>query len=609
MATLILKLSPERVVQLTKSVTSIGSGLTNDVRINDASIQERHAHVLRDRNGFRIFATDGAKIVVNGKRRNEWSLSEGDEIGLGHVMIVYRTRDLLDNEVTDPDAVRPAPTPRVPSKVDPDASITESVPLEAFKKLYRFSAKINEAETLDDIRRNLVDAVIELARADTGFLLMIKEGRVEVDVARDRVGRDLPSEDIKLSDSIVGDVIRRRKPLLISDALEDSIFSDSRSVVNYQLRSVIAVPIVHRDELLGVLYLGCDRKPSAFSAEFLDILMVFAAQAGLLVKNAVLIEGLRSDNEALKMQLDKQVFGEIVGGSTSMHGVFKLISRVAPTDISMLIVGETGTGKELIAREIHRRSSRAEGPFIAINTSAIPENLLEAELFGHVKGAFTGALTDRRGKFVEANGGTLFLDEIGDMAPSLQAKLLRVLQERAVEPVGSNKTQPIDIRVIAATNRDLDQMQVEGTFRADLFFRLNEVQVVLPPLRERADDIILLATYFLSKHSEQMGRRFRKFTERCNAAMKRYRWRGNVRELEARVKKAVVMAEGPDIDLADMELDEGGMTEVLNLRDAKEAYARRYILEVLALNDGNRSKTARDLGIDPRTVYKYVEGK
>src|SRR5687768_3658193 len=241
MASLILKLAPERVVTLTKSVTSIGSGLTNDVRLNDASVQERHAHVLRDRNGFRIFATDGAKVVVNGKRRTEWSLSEGDEIEVGHITIVYRAQDPIDNDATDPEAERRAP-PRQPSKADND-SITESVPLKAFKKLYRFSAKINEAETLDDIRRNLVNAVIELARADTGFLLVMKEGRAEVDVARDRIGQDLPAEDIKLSDSIVSDVIRRGQPLLISDALEDSIFSDSRSVVNYKLRSVIAVPI------------------------------------------------------------------------------------------------------------------------------------------------------------------------------------------------------------------------------------------------------------------------------------------------------------------------------------------------------------------------------
>jgi transcriptional regulator with GAF, ATPase, and Fis domain len=478
------------------------------------------------------------------------------------------------------------------------------------KRLYQFSARINNSPTLDMLKVNLVDAVIKLADADTGFMVLLGEsGEAEIDIARDRNGNDLPKEEAKLSDSIVSGVIDRKEPILISDALEDSIFGESRSVVNYKLRSVIAVPIRHGDEVLGVLYLGCDRMTSAFSRDFLDILMVFAAQAGLLVKNAILMQALRDDNQALKQALDKQTFGEIVGGSTSMQGIFRAVARFAPSEISALIVGETGTGKELIAREIHRRSSRAGGPFVALNMSAIPENLLEAELFGHVKGAFTGAITDRRGKFSEADGGTLFLDEIGDMPLSLQAKILRVLQERAIEQVGSNKKQAIDIRVISATNRDLKQMQTEGTFRADLYFRLNEVQVVLPPLRERGDDIVLLAKYFLSRYTEQMRRKIHRFTPRAQAAMKRYSWPGNVRELEAKVKKAVVMCETNEIDLADLELEEGNMSRVLTLREAKEVYALRYIREVLELNGGNRSKTARDLGIDPRTVYKYLEGK
>jgi len=456
----------------------------------------------------------------------------------------------------------------------------------------------------------LLDAVIALASADSGFLLVI-EGAAgwSIDVGRDGANQELPKENAKISDSIVADVIRRRGPVLLSDAMEDSIFSDSRSVVNYQLRSVVAVPIIFGDEILGVLYLSCERRASAFTREYLDVLMVFAAQAGLLVKNAMLVDELRHDNEALKNELDARTFGEIVGGSSSMQGIFKAVARFAPTDISVLITGETGTGKELIAREIHRRSTRGEGPFVAINMSAIPENLLEAELFGHVKGAFTGAVTDRRGKFTEADGGTLFLDEIGDMPLSLQAKLLRVIQERQIVPVGSNKPQPIDIRLISATHRDLDEMQEQGTFRADLYFRLNEVQANLPPLRERGEDIPLLASYFLAKYAEQMNRRLRRFTPRALAAMKRFRWRGNVRELEAKVKKAVVMAEGPDIDLADLELSENAMTEIQTLRDAKETYAHRYIREVLELNDGNRSKTARDLGVDPRTIYKYLEGK
>jgi transcriptional regulator with GAF, ATPase, and Fis domain len=630
MATLIVKLNPDRAFRLSKSVTSIGRGPQNDVRIPDPSLEDRHAHVLKDRDSFRIFAADGAKLVVNGKRRNEWPLNDGDQIELGDVRLVYRTADQApDRETTDPavpvlppkstsspnldpSGGHPIPKPRAEtrSRLERSLSITETVPLEALKRLYLFSAKINESPTLDAAKKNLVDSVIKLADADTGFMLVIRDdGAIEIDVARDRLGNDLPQVDAKLSDSIVRDVLQRREPLIISDALEDSIFGESRSVVNFKLRSVIAVPIARGDEMLGVLYLGCDRMTSAFSREFLDILMVFSAQAGLLVKNAVMMNSLREDNQALKVALEKQTFGDIVGGSSSMQGIFRAVARFAPTDISALIIGETGTGKELIAREIHRRSHRAKGPFVAINMSAIPENLLEAELFGHVRGAFTGAIADRRGKFAEADGGTLFLDEIGDMPLSLQAKLLRVIQERAIEQVGSNKKQAIDIRLISATNRDLKELQAEGTFRADLYFRLNEVQVQLPPLRERGDDIVLLAKYFLSRYTEQMGRKIHRFTPRGAAAMKRYSWPGNVRELEAKVKKAVVMCEGAEIDVPDLELDEERMQRILTLREAKEAYAVRYIREVLELNGGNRSKTARDLGIDPRTVYKYLEGK
>ncbi|MCB9650072.1 MAG: sigma 54-interacting transcriptional regulator [Deltaproteobacteria bacterium] len=611
MASLILKLSPERTISLGKSVTSLGRGPQNDVRIAHDSVKERHAHVLKDRRGYRIFATEGASLIVNGKRRPECALSDGDRIQLGEVLLVYRDQELMAEEITDAQMESPLLAARREDleKSSREGSITESVPLEAFKKLYRFSAKLSQSPDLHTMKVNLVDAVIDLAGGDSAFLLVTQGDGFEIDVGRSRNRTDLPREEARLSDSIVQDVLRRRGPVLISDAMEDSVFAESRSVMNYKLRSVVAVPIVLGEEILGVLYLACDQRASAFSRDYLDVLMVFAAQAGLLVKNATLVTQLRQDNQALKEELDARTFGEIVGGSSSMQGIFKAVSRFAPTDISVLITGETGTGKELIAREIHRRSARAEGPFVAINMSAIPDNLLEAELFGHTKGAFTGAVAERRGKFTEADGGTLFLDEIGDLPLSLQAKLLRVIQERQIVPVGSNVPQPIDIRIISATHQDLERMQEEGAFRADLYFRLNEVQVSLPPLRERGEDIPLLASYFLTKYGEQMNRRLRRFTPRALAAMKRFKWRGNVRELEARVKKAVVMAEGPDIDLDDMELSENAMTEVLNLREAKEVYALRYIKEVLELNNGNRSKTARDLGVDPRTIYKYLEGK
>lgn len=482
-------------------------------------------------------------------------------------------------------------------------------PLEAYRRLYEFSARLNGSVDLDELKRNLVDAVIELARAETGFLLLLgAHDRTELDVARTAAGTDLPRTEAQLSDSIVREVLERRAPVLVADAQEDTLFAESLSVVNYQLRSVVAVPIRFGDETLGVLYLGCNRRTSAFAREDLEMLGVFGAQAGLIVKNAMMVTALQRDNAALKEELESQTFGEIVGGSPMMQDIFRTVSRVAPTDITVLVTGETGTGKELIARELHRRSSRASGPFIAINMSAIPESLLEAELFGHVRGAFTGANRDRRGKFEEAHRGTLFLDEIGDMPIGLQGKLLRVLQEHTIERIGSNNPIAIDIRVVAATHQNLETLQERGAFRADLYFRLNELIVHLPPLRDRVEDIELLAAYFLSNCAARMQRPVSRFSSAATAALRRHRWRGNVRELQAKIKRAVILARDTEIDVADLDLDEEEAF-VMSLREAKETFANRYVRETLNRNNGNRSKTARDLGVDPRTIYKYLEGR
>jgi transcriptional regulator with GAF, ATPase, and Fis domain len=644
----------ERRFELVKSVTSIGRDVQNDVRLEGARVEPRHAHVLRDRLDFRIFAASGARILVNGKKRDEHVLADGDQIDVGGYVLVYSAaasahvsgahlvtpaRGTPVPSTFGPPRLSPPPSPSsgptsVPpasstprSSVPPPASTPRpSVPptgavgrgppsstamqLEAFKKLHTFAARLAASPSFDALKTTLVDLVIELADADSGFLILLGEnGSTAIDVARDKRGADLPKDGARVSDSIVAEVVQKRRPFLISNALEDTLFGDSRSVINFRIRSVIAVPILRGDDVLGVLYLGSDRLIGAFGQDYFDVLMVFAAHAALLIENAMLVASLRAENQALVAELGDRAFGEIVGTSAAMHEVFRAVSRLAPADISVMILGETGTGKELIAHEIHRRSTRADGPFVAINVSAIPENLLESELFGHVRGAFTGAVTDRKGKFQAAHGGTLFLDEIGDMPLGLQAKILRVLQDRVLERVGSNTTSPIDIRVVSATNRDLDAMQAQGAFRPDLYFRLNEAQIHLPPLMDRGEDIALLATFFLERYNEKLGRRVRRFAAATMEGMKRYRWPGNVRELEAKVKKAVLMCEGNEIMLADLGISEGQVEEIVPLKDAKELYARRYIIEVLERNGGNRSKTARDLGIDPRTVFKYLEGK
>jgi transcriptional regulator with PAS, ATPase and Fis domain len=275
----------------------------------------------------------------------------------------------------------------------------------------------------------------------------------------------------------------------------------------------------------------------------------------------------------------------------------------------VLVTGETGTGKEVDAREIHRRSPRAAGPFVAVNCGAIPEALLESELFGHVKGSFTGAIATRAGKFQASSGGTLFLDEIGDMPAQLQVKILRAIQERAVTKIGETHPEAVDLRVIAATHRVLEDEIRKGTFREDLYYRLNVVSIHLPPLRDRGDDVAVISKYFLQKYGREFGARVRGFTPAAVVAMRKYAWPGNIRELENRVKKAVVLADRALVSAEDLDLRPEILEPILPLAHAREEFQKRYINEVLERNGGNRTKTAKDLGVDPRTIFRHLESE
>jgi transcriptional regulator with PAS, ATPase and Fis domain len=355
------------------------------------------------------------------------------------------------------------------------------------------------------------------------------------------------------------------------------------------------------------MYVGNDRVKGLFERNQLDLLSIFAGQASLILQNAMLLHALRADKEKLSNELKDKRFGEIIGVCGSMMEVFRKLQKVATTDISVLITGETGTGKELIAREVHRRSNRANGPFVVINCGAIPENLIESELFGHVKGAFTGAVASRPGKFQVADKGTLFLDEIGELPLNLQVKLLRALQERVVYRVGDSKPEKVDIRVVAATNRVLEEEIRGGRFREDLYYRLNVVNLFLPPLRERGDDVLIIAKALLSKYADELHSQVQGFTPQALAAIKKNAWPGNIRQLENRIKKALVLCDKKLLDVDDLDLGSASEAPILPLEKAKEDFQRRYVLEVLERNNGNRTQTARDLGVDPRTIFRYLE--
>ncbi|MEQ8791684.1 MAG: sigma-54 dependent transcriptional regulator [Pirellulaceae bacterium] len=335
----------------------------------------------------------------------------------------------------------------------------------------------------------------------------------------------------------------------------------------------------------------------------------------MAIERALSQQQVLEENKQLKAQLDMR-FGmeNIVGHDHRMQRVFDMIERVADTRATMLITGESGTGKSLIARAIHRQSTRREKPFVEVACGALPENLLESELFGHVAGAFTGATGEKIGKFLQADGGTIFLDEIGTASPSMQVKLLRVLQEFEFEQVGGTKTFHVDSRVILATNEDLSQAVAEGRFRQDLYYRVNVINIELPSLRERISDIPLLAKHFLAAIGEEMGKEVTGFTDAALLALQRYSWPGNVRELQNIVERAVLLGKGPQVELADLprqfSVDQPASLEPSSGRTLKEALEgpeRRIILDVLESNDWNRNATADQLGINRTTLYKKMK--
>ena len=326
----------------------------------------------------------------------------------------------------------------------------------------------------------------------------------------------------------------------------------------------------------------------------------------LIVARAFHVHDLERENRSLLSGNHQSPLDGIITGSPEMLKVCRTIERVAPTDITAILLGESGTGKELLARSLHQLSRRAAGPFVAINCAAIPDTLLESELFGYEKGAFTGAAKQTLGKIEYANEGTLFLDEVGDLPASLQAKLLRFLQERVIDRIGGRKEIPVDVRVICATHQNLHKLMEQGSFREDLFYRISEVTVDIPPLRDRVGEAVLLARIFLERFARELGRPLRGFSKDALEALESHSWPGNVRELENRVKRAVVLADGTQVTAADLELSESEQAIPFNLRQVRESAERRAVVRAISHTNSNLSRSAEILGITRPTLYSLL---
>ena len=418
--------------------------------------------------------------------------------------------------------------------------------------LWEVAKLVNSSLDLKEVLDRTMDLVLERLRADRGMVVLANHltGDLEVAVARN-LGDGREGEGQQLSETVVRKVIDSREPVLAVDALTDARFAGSASIVASHIVSILCVPLVIRDRLAGAIYVDHLRSQHLFGKKDLEFLVAFADQAALAIDNARLYgeldahrQKLKEENESLRREiLSSRHLGALIGKSRAIDQLKETIERVAQSSSTVLIRGESGTGKGLVARIIHSVSPRREGPFIAFNCAALPETLVESELFGHEKGAFTGATGQKPGRFELAHGGTIFLDEIGKVSLAVQSKLLRVLEDREFERVGGTRTLKSDVRIITATNLNLEDAIAKDEFREDLYYRLNIIPIVLPPLRERREDIPYLVEHFLDKISRDLGHPQRRTSSAAVLDLfLSYRWPGNVRELEAAVHRALVLS-------------------------------------------------------------------
>ncbi|HLP15090.1 MAG TPA: sigma 54-interacting transcriptional regulator [Bacteroidota bacterium] len=481
-----------------------------------------------------------------------------------------------------------------------------------FNALYEVTQTVTSildpAELLDQV---LVIAMTHLD-AERGFILFddgSESHNVSVAASKNFAAPEAP-DAIAASSSVVKSVLTTGQPVLTFDALTDERFESSTSIIAQKILSIICLPLrTSDDRIVGAVYLDSTRSRKAFTDESLKFLTVFCQIASIAIANAKEFAQLRNENRLLRTTVaPTHLFPGLIGKSKPWLDVLDIVNRVLDVDASVMITGESGTGKELIARAIHENSARRQNPFVAINCSAIPESLIESELFGHMRGAFTGAHIERKGLFEVAEGGVLFLDEVGELPMHLQAKVLRAIQEREIRKVGSSDMKKINVRIIAATNKDLRDETRAGRFREDLFFRLNVVSIHLPPLRDRKEDIPLLAEFYFNKSAAAHGRNVSSISSGAMELLISNQWQGNVRELQNTIERAVVLCSGPVLTVEDLTLHHGGSGNLEKANMTLADFERDIIESTLREMGGNRTRTAERLGVSLRWLqYRLKE--
>ncbi len=614
---------------IAEAEVSVGRELDNQICLPDLSVSRRHFSIKREDGQFYLFDHGSLNAtVVNGMPVKRHLLKSGDRIRVGDSMLMFlleTERSPDSSRLVQFDEARLITRNTVLLRRDDAVNFEqqESAPSRSTRDLnalLKISLAINSFRRPEAMLEHLLQLLGSVIPADCGAILLAErfgeaeEGTEEFAPVCGWRRKAGSLEPIQISRTAAERARNEGVAILSNDVVRDFDLTSAHSLATRNISALLAAPIIVSDKVQGVIYLDSSDPAVKFDQDHLQLLRATAGLAGVALENLRRVDRLESENQRLRAEIS--IEHDMVGNSPRMREVYQFISKAAPSDATILIRGESGTGKELAARAIHFNSHRASKPFVAINCAALTETLLESELFGHEKGAFTGATAIKKGKLEVAEGGAVFLDELGEMSLPLQAKLLRVLQEREFERVGGVRTIKADIRLIAATNRNLEQAIKEGRFREDLYYRLNVICLNLPPLRERREDITALAHYFASKYSQKCKRKITGISPEAMSCLMNYDWPGNVREFENAIERAVVLGSSEIIKVEDLpeavieaspsKASPAGTPAPLDFYEAVNEAKKRLIIDAFDRAQGSYTEAAKLLGMHPNHLHRLI---
>ena len=611
--------SKDTIIPLPDGEATIGRDPANAVAIIDPSVSRKHCLLVLEDGRFHIRDLDSRNgTTVNGVVIKEHWLRHGDEIATGDSVFLFLLEEEVSHGRVEFDDSHPTAETKIihPKEViylHPDRLLRElpatSQMARNLNALLKISRVVHAIRDLEELQAQLLDLIFEVVPAGRGAILLSDGSVQDFSCLYARTRQKNQPQLVRVSRTIARHVISDNVAILGFDVASSVPLRDVESLAASEVRSLLCVPLSVLQRMIGCIYLDSTNAASRFTEEHLQLITAVAGISAVALDNARRLQWLEQENQRLTMEVSQD--RSLVGEGARMKQIFQFLARVGPAGSTVLIEGESGTGKELAARALHRNSQRSSKPFVPINCAAIPETLLESELFGHEKGSFTGALALKKGRLEVADGGVVFLDEIGDLVPSLQVKLLRVLQEREFERVGGTQPIKIDVRLVAATNRDLEEAVRKGEFRQDLYYRLAVVRLTMPPLRERREDIPMLTRHFVQKHAKQCKVKAKPISREAMAALVSYDWPGNVRELENAVERALVMG------LSDMVLLEDLPESLLEQNTPDETGEGRYhakvkelkkqlILDAVEQTGGNYVEAAEILGVHPNYLHRLI---